>query len=132
MTGKQHLRSKFYPILENLVSSVPGAVGAIFTDEEGEAIELFGDIEDYALQVVGAYSATIYPMFSGENYGDAETVWFSCRRYSVVIRKIENYILTLVLKGRTYSMQLASSLGKALQEFAVESGLKALSSYTHT
>lgn len=57
----------FSRILRQLVESVPGARGAIFCDEEGEAVETFGisgekarnarEIDDFDLKVAGAQLA---------------------------------------------------------------------------
>jgi predicted regulator of Ras-like GTPase activity (Roadblock/LC7/MglB family) len=51
----------FHYVLTNLLADVPGAVGAIFLDAEGEAIEWVSRSEGqpYHLKVEGAYHAVI-------------------------------------------------------------------------
>jgi hypothetical protein len=46
----------FRSILQELTASVDGAVGAVFMDQQGEAVELFStEIPPYELKVLGAY-----------------------------------------------------------------------------
>jgi len=50
----------FKMILRELVQSVPGAVGAILTDWEGEAVEHFSlSGDDYELKILGAHQNII-------------------------------------------------------------------------
>lgn len=49
----------FTPILRELVSDTPGAIGALFLDWEGETVEMLSDrpfdADDHDLKVLGAY-----------------------------------------------------------------------------
>jgi predicted regulator of Ras-like GTPase activity (Roadblock/LC7/MglB family) len=49
----------FRNILQDLVTSTPGAIGALFLDWEGETVELVGDrpldADEHGLKIVGAY-----------------------------------------------------------------------------
>lgn len=45
--------------LSEVVKSIPGAVGAILADWEGEAVEQVGHMDSYELKVAGAYSGVI-------------------------------------------------------------------------
>lgn len=45
--------------LGRLVRSVPGALGAILIDWEGEAVEHVACMDDYELRVLGAYKGAI-------------------------------------------------------------------------
>jgi len=45
--------------LNRLVESVPGALGAILIDWEGEAVEHVACMDDYDLKVLGAYKGAI-------------------------------------------------------------------------
>ncbi len=51
----------FHYVLTNLLADVPGAVGAIFLDSDGEAVEWVSrrEGEPYHLKVEGAYHAVI-------------------------------------------------------------------------
>jgi predicted regulator of Ras-like GTPase activity (Roadblock/LC7/MglB family) len=49
----------FQNILHDLVSSIPGAIGALFLDWEGETVEMLGarpfEADDHDLKIMGAY-----------------------------------------------------------------------------
>ena len=49
----------FQPILHQLVTTTPGAIGALFLDWEGETVEMLGarplDADDHDLKIMGAY-----------------------------------------------------------------------------
>jgi predicted regulator of Ras-like GTPase activity (Roadblock/LC7/MglB family) len=49
----------FEKILHQLVSSMPGAIGALFLDWEGETVAMLGarpfDADDHDLKIMGAY-----------------------------------------------------------------------------
>jgi len=49
----------FQKILHELVTSTPGAIGALFLDWEGETVEMLGarpfEADDHDLKIVGAY-----------------------------------------------------------------------------
>ena len=45
--------------LSLLMASVPGALGAILVDWEGEAVDQVAGMDDYELKVLGAYSGAI-------------------------------------------------------------------------
>jgi predicted regulator of Ras-like GTPase activity (Roadblock/LC7/MglB family) len=49
----------FHTILRQLLQSTPGAIGAVFLDQEGEAVELWAesvfDIGPEGLRAIGAY-----------------------------------------------------------------------------
>jgi predicted regulator of Ras-like GTPase activity (Roadblock/LC7/MglB family) len=49
----------FQTILKELVTSIPGAIGALFLDWEGETVEMLGarpfDADDHDLKIMGAH-----------------------------------------------------------------------------
>ncbi|MBE0595631.1 MAG: roadblock/LC7 domain-containing protein [Desulfuromonadales bacterium] len=49
----------FHAILSELVEKVPGALGAILADWEGEAVDQAGPLDTYELRVVGAHKGVI-------------------------------------------------------------------------
>ncbi len=49
----------FKALLDELVSQVPGALGAIIADWEGEAVDQSGRMDDYELKVIGAHKGII-------------------------------------------------------------------------
>jgi predicted regulator of Ras-like GTPase activity (Roadblock/LC7/MglB family) len=50
----------FQKILREMLQNIPGAIGAVFLDREGEAVDLFAEdvfeISDDGLRAVGAYA----------------------------------------------------------------------------
>lgn len=58
------LPSAFNPILEQLIRDLPGALGAIFLDWEGEAVDLFDDTEtETPIKLIGAHFGILYYLF---------------------------------------------------------------------
>ncbi len=53
------MTTPFSAILQETVERVPGAIGAIFADSEGEAVELAGTQHRHELQLVGAHYGVI-------------------------------------------------------------------------
>jgi len=49
----------FKQLLGELVQRVPGGLGAIVVDWEGEAVDQVGQIDDYELKVIGAHKGLI-------------------------------------------------------------------------
>lgn len=54
------MSSGFAPILERLVTALPGARGAIFVDWEGEAVDEFTRMDSTDLKILGAQWGIIY------------------------------------------------------------------------
>jgi len=49
----------FKKILSDLLENLPGGLGAIVVDWEGEAVDQVGVIDDYELKVIGAHKGLI-------------------------------------------------------------------------
>ena len=49
----------FKKLLSELVDAVPGALGAIIADWEGECVEQVARIDDYEIKVLGAHKGVI-------------------------------------------------------------------------
>jgi predicted regulator of Ras-like GTPase activity (Roadblock/LC7/MglB family) len=49
----------FKGILADLLARIPGGLGAILVDWEGEAVDQAGVIDDYELKVIGAHKGLI-------------------------------------------------------------------------
>jgi predicted regulator of Ras-like GTPase activity (Roadblock/LC7/MglB family) len=49
----------FKAILADLLERIPGGLGAILVDWEGEAVDQTGVIDDYELKVIGAHKGLI-------------------------------------------------------------------------
>lgn len=49
----------FKKLLGELVSSVPGGLGAVLADWEGEAVDQSGHLDEYELKIIGAHKGVI-------------------------------------------------------------------------
>jgi len=117
-------KTSFYPILESLLNSVPGAHSAIFCDEEGESIEYCGAMNPYDIKIAGAYSTVILQLLRGRQSPTPRTIAISCSSLTMTIHEIKGYTLTLILNRRTFSAALESAIEKATEKFIHEAGLK--------
>ncbi len=104
----------FKIILTELVQKVPGALGAVLADWEGEAIDQVACIDDYELRVVGAHKGIILSNLREvvrRLEGDClrEIVITAEKNQTLVLPITEEYFLVLVLERRAI-------LGRALFE----------------
>ena len=92
--------STFREILENMVLRVPGAVGAIFADWEGEAVDQFAHIPPLDIQLVGAHWGVVFnsatrclQLIGG---GGIEELWIEGESALVFVRRVtEKYYVVL-------------------------------------
>ena len=120
-------KSDFFPILESLLSEVKGAEAAIFSDAEGESIEFCGSMDPFDIKIIGAYAAILMPRLRTLHNSSPHTLIISCSRRTLYLRYMETYILTLVLRRRTYTAGLEEAVERAAGLFMKEAGLKAQS-----
>ncbi len=102
----------FQTILNELMQKVPGALGAILADWEGEAVDHASRIDGYQLQVFGAHKGILLAnlrevvQHTGENHL-REIVITTADRQFLVLPVTEDYFLLLLLER-------GSILGRAL------------------
>ena len=114
----------FTSILSDLVAAVPGAVGAAFTDGEGECVDYYSEMEPFELKVLGAHGALLLQVLGDSRLQPFETIGISGRRLSLWIRPLgEHYCLTLVLSRRTWSAGLEDAIGLAAIRIRAEACL---------
>ncbi len=106
------MSSGFRPILEQLVTALPGARGAIFLDWEGEAVDEHSVIDRTDLQILGAQWGVIYQQsvaaLTKLGLGDLEELVLRFARDQVVLRRVtEGYLVLLALEP-------GANLGRAL------------------
>ena len=104
----------FKALLGQLVTSVPGAQGAILADWEGEAVDQFGLMDDYELKVIGAHKGVILHNMREvvTRLGDdrlSEIVITTSHAQTLVLPVTNDYFLVLTLDR-------SDSLGRALFE----------------
>ena len=111
--------SSFADILKNLVESVPGALGAIFADWEGEMVDQFAHIPAIEIQLVGAHWGVVLMQTNQRTeplgFGRVEELTVEGERATVLIRKVTNeYFVVLTAK---HDVHLATAR-RALQRGA--------------
>ena len=127
----------FTPILRTLLVEVPDALGAIFADWEGEAVDQFPDprraedaatplppsgIETFDLRLFGAHWGIILNYVNAAlrtfHYGDLQVVMLHHDRLDILIQTVDaRYYLLIALRP-------GAPLGRALLE--LERGVRAL------
>jgi len=111
----------FTAILEELVGSVPGARGAVFTAGDGECVDYFSDIDAYELKVIGAHTSLMLQLLEGSRLTPFTVIGLSGRQLSLWILPLgESYVLTLILERRTWSAGLQAALEKAVDALRTE------------
>ncbi|MGZ3405919.1 MAG: roadblock/LC7 domain-containing protein [Polyangia bacterium] len=96
--------SAFGEILEAMVRRVPGAVGAVFADWEGEPVDQFAHIPPLDIQLVGAHWGVVWSQtarhLSKHNLGDIEELLIEGDRTIVLVRSVtEGYFVVLATKS---------------------------------
>ena len=90
----------FAAILQNIVDRVPGAIGAIFADWEGEAVGQFAHVPALEIQLAGAHWGIIKQLASDHlrtlGAGDVEEMWIDCSGGMILLRRVtERYYVVL-------------------------------------
>ena len=104
----------FKALLQELVSQVPGALGAILADWEGEAVDQSGCMDDYELKVIDAHKGIILHNLRDvvKRLGDdqlQELVITTAQAQTLVLPVTVDYFLVLTLERD-------AMLGRALFE----------------
>lgn len=104
----------FKQTLANLIDRVPGALGAILADWEGEAVDQVSMIGDYELKVIGAHKGIILTnmrqaMRDLESDVLEEIVVTTERNQTLILPVTNEYYLVLTLER-------GEAIGRALFE----------------
>ncbi len=91
-------------ILHDLVEAVPGSLGAIFADWEGEAVEHVARMDDFQLKVMGAHHGIILENLrqaaSRLGKGPVEEVVIRARDMTVLVTPVTvEYFVVLALES---------------------------------
>lgn len=120
---REHHRTAFTTLLEDVVVGCPGAVAAIFTDCEGETVDYCTFLEVFDTQLTGAQWSTevaaIAAFVHGHGMGQLDSVHVRGTQLDFLIRTVgEGYYLTLVLRhgvGWGHALARADDLAHALR-----------------
>ena len=93
----------FNHILQGMVERVPGALGAIFADWEGEAVDQFAHIPPLEIQLVGAHWGVVLTLATESlrrvSLGAIDELWVEGDRALVLIRRVtEKYYVVLAAR----------------------------------
>jgi predicted regulator of Ras-like GTPase activity (Roadblock/LC7/MglB family) len=93
--------SAFGQILEDMVRRVPGAVGAVFADWEGEPVDQFAHIAPLEIQLVGAHWGVVWSQATRrlQALGAIEELLIEGDRAIVLVRAVtDSYFVVLATK----------------------------------
>lgn len=119
--------SAFASILQRLVEASPGALGAVLADEEGETVDLFGDVETEEMMLAAAYmgiwlNRTAAMSFIAQS-GPVKELRIRGKRLQYIGRLLGlGYQVTVVLEPTATLPKLAEALEQATAELRVEAG----------
>jgi predicted regulator of Ras-like GTPase activity (Roadblock/LC7/MglB family) len=108
--------SAFGDLLQQMVERVPGAVGAVFADWEGEPVDQFAHIPPIDIQIVGAQWGVVFngatESLARLGAGAVEELWVEGEETCVFVRRVTaQYYVVL-------ATQRSVHLGTALRELA--------------
>ena len=108
------MASEFGELLAELVGTVPGAVGAVFVDWDGEAVDQFGHIPEMDIRIIGAHWGIVVNLtkqiLKKNRYGKPDMIILSSEKREVIIQTVTpDYFVVLTMKRGTH-------LGHALKE----------------
>jgi len=92
----------FKSLLKRLLEDIPGALGAIIVDWEGESVDHVARIGDYDIEVLGAHSGIILSQLRGAlsrvDSGELDQVVIRTEENKILIAPLtEDYLLILQL-----------------------------------
>lgn len=95
--------SAFGAILKSLVERVPGAVGAVFSDWEGEPVDQFAHIPPLDIQLVGAHWGVVWNQANrrlvARGLGAVEELLIEGEHSIVLVRSVtDGYFVVLATK----------------------------------
>jgi predicted regulator of Ras-like GTPase activity (Roadblock/LC7/MglB family) len=99
--------SAFADILKSIVERVPGALGAIFADWEGEMVDQFAHIPPIDIQLVGAHWGVVLNATSRSlapsGFGAVQELLIEGERGLVLIRSVtDRYYVVLAAKSEAH------------------------------
>ena len=110
----------FTRILRHTVENVPGALGAIFADWEGEAIGSFAPkIGHDELLIIGAHFGVILNHVQSAlhltHFGEADEIIFQHQKIDLIIRSIDRdyYVVLAIEAGAHLATALRETLAAA-------------------
>lgn len=115
---EEEIISIFSSILREVVHEIPGAVGAIFVDWEGESVDGFTSASQSGLRLLGAHWHIVYNLtkiiFEKRNLGFPLEMVLRFSSQQIVIRRVtDSYVVLLALKNSANLSRARYILAKA-------------------
>lgn len=98
------MQTAFTPILRGIAERVPGALGVIFADWDGEAVDSFSfAAKDEMLLLAAHYGVVFHHVQSAlhlSHFGEAEEIILQHQKIDLVVRAIDaDYYVVLALRS---------------------------------
>ncbi len=115
----------FKALLNRLLEDIPGALGAIIIDWEGEAVDQVARIEEYDIKVLGAHKGIILNLLrealSRIDSGALEEVLIRTGENKTLIAPLnEDYYLVLTLGPEAIAGRAAFKMRRSVTELRSE------------
>jgi predicted regulator of Ras-like GTPase activity (Roadblock/LC7/MglB family) len=96
--------SAFAEILAELVGQIPGALGAVFLDWDGEAVDQFSHIPLFDILLVGAHWSIVlrlvHELVEKHAWGNTQLVVLNGPETDIIIKPItDDYAVVLAMKS---------------------------------
>lgn len=117
----------FDTILSRLIKKVPGSIGAVFVDYEGESISHYPHHDKELMRLYGAYQGIVFNLvrssINQSGVGAIDDVVIDHSHVRFLLRPIhDDYLLVLVLSEHALSYVANNGADIAVQEIIEEIG----------
>lgn len=124
--AREHERTAFTRILENVIAATPGARGATLVDELGESVDYAGEMDPFDIRVAGAHlqlEKRIASESVAAQLGPVRSIVVKAQRRSlIVVSLVDGYDLVVVV-GRCGPFGLSERARKqAEHDIRIEGG----------
>jgi hypothetical protein len=117
--------SSFFGILESLLGSAPGILGAALVDGEGETVDYAGELSPFQIKVAAAHLRLILNEVvreGGNAFGTPREIAIRAEKGTFVIRSLpDGYALVIVLARRALVLS-ARAVDRIERELSAEAG----------
>ena len=115
----------FKSLLHRLLEDIPGALGAIIVDWEGEAVDQVARTSEYDIKVLGAHSGIILSQLREAllrtEGGDLDGVVIRTDQNKILISPLtEDYLLLLQLGPQAIAARATYRMGRCVDELRSE------------
>ncbi len=111
----------FKTLLNRLLEDIPGAVGAIIVDWEGEAVDQVARIDDYEIKVLGAHSGIVLGFLREAltrlEGGSLDELVFRSGENKILLAPLtDEYVLILQLGPTAIAARASYKMGNCVAE----------------